>query len=65
MALYHASASLAFLKGLEFSNYIFTAIFLIEAMIKLFCFRLSYFKTAWNKFDFFVCCSSVLDILMT
>ena len=65
MALYHLTAPLSFVKVLEFSNYVFTAIFILEATIKLFTYRLAYFKTGWNKFDFFVCCSSIVDILMS
>jgi hypothetical protein len=65
MALYHLTAPLSFIKILEFTNYIFTAIFIIEATLKLLTYRLAYFKTSWNKFDFFVCCSSILDILMS
>lgn len=38
--------------------------FIVEAGLKLFTYRLDYFKTAWNKFDFFVCCASLLDIGM-
>ena len=65
MALYYLTAPLSFTKVLETTNYIFTAIFIIEAVLKLLTYRLAYFKTGWNKFDFFVCCSSIVDILMS
>jgi len=65
MALYHLTAPMSFIKLLETTNYIFTAIFIIEAVLKLLTYRLAYFKTGWNKFDFFVCCSSIVDILMS
>jgi hypothetical protein len=52
------------LQLLEYANYLFTIVFLVEAGLKLFTYRLDYFKTAWNKFDFFVCCASLLDIAM-
>lgn len=50
---------------METTNYIFTAIFIVEAGLKIFVFGWSYFQTSWNKFDFFVVISSILDITMT
>ena len=47
---------------MEITNYVFTAIFVVEAALKLFAFGWSYFGTSWNKFDFFVVISSILDI---
>lgn len=47
---------------LKVSNYFFTAVFFIEAVIKMYVYRLAYFKTAWNKFDFFVVISSLIDL---
>lgn len=49
---------------LKISNYIFSAIFIVEATFKLFTYRRAYFYTAWNKFDFFVVVSSILDIML-
>lgn len=62
MALDHEGAGPGMLMFLRVSNYFFTAIFLIECAIKLFVYRLPYFKTAWNKFDFFVVTSSLIDL---
>ena len=45
-------------------NYIFTVIFLAEAILKMTAYGWSYFGTAWNKFDFFVVMSSLLDLAM-
>lgn len=45
-------------------NYIFTVIFLAEAILKITAYGWSYFGTAWNKFDFFVVCSSLMDVVM-
>lgn len=50
---------------LGFTNYIFTAVFIVEATLKLVAFGKSYFENSWNKFDFFVVCSSIIDLLMT
>jgi hypothetical protein len=49
---------------LDFTNYIFTVIFAIEAIFKLIAFGNTYFKNSWNKFDFFVVCASFFDILL-
>ena len=51
-------------KGLEYSNYFFTAVFTLEASLKLVGHGLSYFTPTWHKFDFFVVCSSYIDIIM-
>ena len=48
----------------DFSNLIFTAVFIVEATCKLVAFGTSYFSNAWNKFDFFVVVSSIFDILL-
>ena len=62
MALDHEGASPSVLEFLKVTNYIFTVIFLLEAMLKLFVYRTAYFKTGWNKFDFFVVVSSLIDL---
>ena len=43
-------------------RYFFTGIFLVEAIIKLFVYSWAYFKTNWNRFDFFVVCCSLIDL---
>jgi hypothetical protein len=65
MAVLHEGQSESFSNMLDFSNYIFTAIFIIEASLKLVAFGKTYFKNAWNKFDFFVVVSSILDLAMS
>lgn len=62
MALDHEGAGPGTLKFLQVSNYFFTGIFLIEAILKLYVYRCPYFKTSWNKFDFFVVASSLVDL---
>ena len=49
---------------IESSNWLFTAIFIIEAALKLIAYGKKYFSNSWNKFDFFVVASSILDILL-
>ena len=62
MALDHEGASPGMLDFLKVTNYIFTAIFFVEAVLKLYVYRWAYFKTTWNKFDFFVVASSLIDL---
>ena len=53
-------------NALEIVNLLFTCIFLFEAMIKLFAFGCkSYFSQTWNKFDFFVVLSSLVEIVLS
>ena len=62
MALDHEGASSGTVMFLKVSNYFFTAIFLLEALFKLYVYRSAYFKDAWNKFDAFVVASSLVDL---
>lgn len=50
---------------LDLSNYFFTAIFLIEMLLKMQAYSWRYFETTWNKFDCFIVTSSLIDILLT
>lgn len=49
---------------LRMTNYIFTTVFFVEAVLKLLVYKASYFQTAWNKFDFFVVCASLFDLAL-
>ena len=51
-----------FIEFLKVTNYFFSAVFLVEAILKLFVYRWAYFYTGWNKFDFFVVASSLVDL---
>ena len=62
MAFSYEGAPEGWVNFLEGTNYIFTAIFFVEATLKLFAYGKSYFDTAWNRFDFFVVISSLFDI---
>jgi hypothetical protein len=50
---------------IESSNWFFTAIFICEASLKLVAYGKKYFNNSWNKFDFFVVVSSILDIMLS
>lgn len=65
MAMTYETAPINFIKFLGYTNLFFTAIFIIEAILKIFTYGLSYFKLTWNKFDFFVVTVSLLDIFLS
>ena len=43
---------------------IFTEIFIIEMVLKLVAFGGTYFNYGWNKFEFFVVCAAIFDIIL-
>jgi len=64
MAALHETQSSSFQDMLDFTNIIFSLIFMFEAIFKLIAFGKTYFNNSWNKFDFFVVCASIFDILL-
>jgi len=64
MALTYEGSTKGMDTFLRVSNYFFTLVFFIEAILKLATYQWSYFETAWNKFDFFVVVSSVFDFCL-
>jgi voltage-dependent calcium channel R type alpha-1E len=47
------------------TNVIFTTLFSIECMLKLYGFGpLNYFRDSWNVFDFVTVLGSIVDVLM-
>ena len=65
MAISYEGASENVDYYMNLTNYIFTAIFIVEALLKFFVFGWAYFSTNWNRFDFFVVISSIIDIILT
>ena len=65
MAFSYEGSTSGFNRFTEIANYIFTLVFIFEAALKIYVFRFAYFVPGWNKFDFFVVISSVLDILIS
>merc|ERR1719282_2218132 len=45
-------------------NYIFAGIFTVEAILKLYAFRMPYFQDSWNKFDFVCVVATLLGIFL-
>jgi hypothetical protein len=65
MAMTYETEPINLTKLLEYTSLFFTAIFIIEAILKIFTYGLSYFKLTWNKYDFFVVTASLLDIFLS
>ena len=64
MACHHEGITPEISFLVNFTNIIFTIIFIIEAILKIIAFGRSYFANSWNKFDFFVVVSSIFDIML-
>jgi len=64
MAAIHETQTDSFALLMDLLNYIFSAVFLVEAIFKLIAFGKSYFNNSWNKFDFTVVCASIFDVLL-
>jgi hypothetical protein len=65
MGLTFEGESTTYTNALQIINYFFTAIFIIEAIMKLTAFGISYFQSSWNVFDFIVVLGSLIDIILS
>jgi hypothetical protein len=54
-----------FVEALDWINFVFTVIFLLEAICKIIAYRKKYFHDRWNRFDFTIVVISVLDFILT
>lgn len=53
-------------RALEVINYVFSAIFLIEAILKILGLGPKrYFSDGWNQFDFIIAVGSVISIIIS
>ena len=65
MALSYEGMSTGYEKGLSYANLVFTAIFIMEALLKMTGLGFTgYWFSGWNRFDFFVVLTSILDLMM-
>eukprot|EP00898_Chlorokybus_atmophyticus_P005123 jgi/Chlat1/5611/Chrsp369S00415 len=67
MSLHHVDQSPSWDKSLLYANAIFSYLFVLEALLKLFALSpMGYFQEQWNRFDFVVaaaaCASVTLDL---
>ena len=64
MAINYEGCNAIFELCLNISNYFFTSVYIIEAIIKILAYGLEgYFHTTWNRFDFFIVVASIIDII--
>ena len=65
MALSYEGMSENYEKGLAYANIAFTFIFIMEALLKMLGLGFTgYWFSGWNRFDFFVVLTSILDLMM-
>jgi len=63
LLMQHYNMTESFINVLVLGNYVFTGIFTMEAILKLFSYNPSaYFADDWNTFDFVVVVGSLADI---
>ncbi|CAG9330463.1 SCN4A_7 [Blepharisma stoltei] len=65
MCLYYDQASAEYTSVLENFNTAFTYVFIAEGAIKITGMGYVYFYNSWNRFDFFVVVSSIIDLIFT
>lgn len=64
MAISYENAPILYTSLLTYANIFVTTVFVLEAILKIYTYRFSYFKLTLNKFDFFVVTASIIDILI-
>lgn len=65
LAMKFDGTSATYMFALDMINLSCTAIFISEAIIKIVALGLNYFKSAWNRFDFFIALTSIAVIIIT
>lgn len=60
----HYNQKPGFNEVLEMLNYIFTAVFFVEAVMKLCGLGMQYFRWNWNRFDFTIVTLSILGLFI-
>ena len=64
MVMPYEGSSLIYKENLDKMNFVFSIIFLMEALLKIFSFGFKqYFYNPWNKLDFFVVVFSSIDLI--
>ena len=64
MSIEHHNMPEGLTLALETGNWMFSAVFACEAVMKLTAYGVSYFKDSWNRFDFFLVLLSALDVFL-
>ncbi|XP_068729717.1 sodium channel protein 1 brain-like [Montipora capricornis] len=64
MTIQHHGQSKEITEVLRIANFVFTGIFVLEAIVKIVTLRTHYFKKPWNVFDFLIVLSSLVDVML-
>eukprot|EP00744_Colponema_vietnamica_P011114 GILI01015640.1.p1 GENE.GILI01015640.1~~GILI01015640.1.p1 ORF type:complete len:545 (+),score=88.32 GILI01015640.1:1070-2704(+) len=64
MAMSFSGQSDDYALALRIANYAFLGCFILEAMVKLLAYGISYFKSNWNCFDFLLVLVGIIDIIL-
>ncbi|XP_052794035.1 sodium channel protein 1 brain-like isoform X3 [Mya arenaria] len=65
MSLEHYPQTDTFSDVLSVANYIFSTVFILEAVLKLSALTKHYFKNSWNIFDLVIVVISIFDLTLT
>eukprot|EP00347_Sterkiella_histriomuscorum_P003601 403363663 len=65
MACLFEGTSPGYREILDQLNVVFSLIFLIEAILKIIAYGFSYFENSWNKFDFIIVLTSLIDLALS
>jgi len=65
LAMQYFGQSDAYALFLTIANYIFTGIFIMEAVTKLLGLKMKYFKEGWNRFDFVIVLASIVGLFVS
>lgn len=66
LAMNYEGQTPGYVKTLETINYVFTGVFIVEALLKVLALGpIRYSLSLWNIFDFFIVATSILEIVMT
>lgn len=60
MMIEHHNQSAGVKAALLYLNFVFTGIFILEAVVRLIALRFDYFKQGWNLFDFTIVIFSIV-----
>lgn len=65
MAMAFESSTADYDEVIKKINLGFTSVFISESVLKLLAYGAKgYFYSGWNRFDFFVVCTSILDLVL-
>ena len=65
MGMMYETSPASYDNSIKQVNLCFTSVFMAECVLKLAGYGVfGYFYSGWNRFDFFVVCTSIIDIIL-